>query len=45
MLYSQQILSEKLSLVAIDGQKSKLSDGFKLELVITYYLEIVVKCL
>ena len=38
MLCSHKILSGKLSLVAIDGQKSKLSDGFKLELVITYHL-------
>ena len=37
-IFLQQILSSGLLLVVISGQKSNLSNRFKLELITTYYL-------
>ena len=42
---SQQILSTKLLLVAIIGQKSNLSDMFKLKPITTYHIRFFVKIL
>ena len=33
-----QIINDRLLLVVMDGQKSDLSDEFKLKLITTYYL-------
>ena len=38
IILSQQVLSSRLLLTVIGGQKSNLSDGFKLEPIIIYYL-------
>ena len=38
IILSQQILSGRLLLVVMNGQKSNLSYGFKLELIKTYHL-------
>ena len=38
MIFLQKILSDKLLLVVISGQKSNLSNGFKLKLIIYYHL-------
>ena len=37
-IFLQQILSSRLLLVVISGQKSNLSNRFKLELITTYHL-------
>ena len=44
-ILSQQMLSDRLLLVVIGGQRNNLSCGFKLELIITYYLWFVMKIL
>ena len=43
--FLQQILSGRLLLVVISGQKSTLSCGFKLEPVTIYHMRFVVKML
>ena len=43
--FSQQILSDRLLLVVMGGQKNNLSYEFKLESIITYHLWFVVKML
>ena len=40
-IFSQQILSSRLLLAVIGGQKSNLSNGFKLEPKMTYHLGFV----
>ena len=37
-IFSQQIISGKLLLVVIDGQKSNLCCEFKFELITTYHM-------
>ena len=42
-IFSQQILSDRLLLVVIGGQKSNLSYRFKLEPITTYHLRFILK--
>ena len=43
IIFSQQILSDKLLLAINGGQKSTFSDEFKLESITIYYLGFVVE--
>ena len=43
IIFSQQILSDKLLLAINSGQKSNFSDKFKLESITIYYLGFVVE--
>ena len=44
-MFTQWILSDRLLLIVTNRQKSNFNGGFKLELVIIYYLDFIVKIL
>ena len=43
IIFSQQILNNKLLLTIIVGQKNNFNDGFKLESMTTLHLRFIVK--
>ena len=44
IIFSQQILSNKLLLAITDGKNTNFSSAFKLELITTFHLKLLEKC-
>ena len=44
IIFSQQILSNKLLLAITDGKNTNFSSEFKLELITTFQLKLLEKC-
>ena len=44
IIFSQQILSNKLLLAITDGKNTNFSSVFKLELITTFQLKLLEKC-